>query len=1496
MTGINKNYDVFLSHNKSDKYFVEEIAKQLEADGLKPFLDEWHLVPGQPMQEGLEQALDASKTCAVFLGANEMGGWENEEMRSALAKRVENKDFSVIPVLLPNVELPNKSKLPKFLKRLVWVEFNSLDDKNALHKLKSGIYGRSPGSSLSSTGEVTVNPYQGLLYFDQEHAAYFEGRGSFIQQLVSNLKENDKESRFLAVIGSSGSGKSSVVRAGLLPELKRGALEQSQDWLVLVMTPTAHPVSELAAQLVATLYPKDSTKSQKALDLQDLFSKDTQGRGLNSEVRQAFMGGSPKQRLLIFVDQFEELFTLCKDEAERVAFLNTLLYAADIATGQCIVVITMRADFYTQASIYPNLADHISEKQLTLTPMTEEEVREAIVLPAQKVGLSFEDGLVDQIISDFMGEPGALPLLQHTLYELWYKQEKATLTHTAYQEIGGVKGAIAKRAEEEYLALSHEQQQVAKRVLLRLVQPGEGSEDTRRRASLSELYTEQQNKEAVDTVIKRLTDTRLVTSNIDETNNTEQLDVAHEALIRGWPTLRKWIDEDRESLKLHRRLGEQVQEWLLNDKDDAYLYRSGLLTTAQEWAEQNPNELSQTEQAFIEASSTLEIQQELKELEDAKKLADEAEARRQAEEELRLEAEQRSIDQQKSTRKFRWLSGILALVGVLALGAAGLFFSAQIEAQKQTEIAEHERDKSEQISRESTARLYAGQVNFIDSQNIRLLQAVEAVNATKSDAKVIPAAYDRLRGLLENQPKTFSTLAIKNGVVSVVFGPDKKTILALTSTGDILGWNKNNPTDEPKMLGQNFKNNTQLFFSPDGSFFVAINLDNIVQLWRIDKNNLGDSQSIKLKGHEGNMWRSPGVTAAAFNFNGTKLATGGFDSKIHIWNLTTIDWESGLQSGDSIMLDPISMSKHRNMFRYNRNGIKNLIFSPNGNMLVSEIAQGIPKGFLHLWYLDAEVTNAIELTTTREDSTNSFFSFDSKKFVVIGGGQLKIWNIPETQSDITLIEPTLVRSAANGTVVKETQEVIIAYNGNLEKFGSFDLASEPIQFSMTNNMGSILKVSPNNKYLVVSDTEANLMVWDIENLFELEPIILVGHESDIKDSSFNYQESVLVSIDDSVARFWNLTEVIEEPEIIGSEIFGSIFYNKNGALVEAIDKSKSLGDHVITINDEIPIDQEEVIESLVKCPAYYIEPTFNLSSKLHHSRDSDSKLVACISNYNSINLWNLDGEKEIPVELTIDSSMILTSISLNGNYLAAGAFSNSRSHEKLSIFIWDLQNFNLQSKSILNDYHNPRLRDLVIHPENFYVAFAVGESWDKNEGLLQLWNFSAENNSPIALDHHQSTNVIAFSPDGKIVASGGDGFVRITNLNTPNIEPIQLIGHTGVITALAISNDNNYVAVGSEDNNIMIWNLDNYTDDPLVLRGHESEVITLAFDGIDNTIVSGSNDGTIRTWRFDIQDLIDIACNFAGRNMSIDEWNRYMISDKYHKTCTKFPNGAGIEE
>jgi WD40 repeat protein/energy-coupling factor transporter ATP-binding protein EcfA2 len=589
-------YDVFLSHNSQDKPAVERLARRLtDETGLRPFLDKWHLVPGEPWQEALEEALDQSRTCAVFLGPAGLGTWENEEMRAALDIRASTPDFRVIPVLLPGARLPERGRLPRFLARHTWVDFRpGLDDADAFHRLVCGIQGVAPGPEGATEAEA-VCPFRGLQVFDEEHACFFFGREALTQHLVEQLRED----RFLAVIGPSGSGKSSLVRAGLVPQVRAGTLPASNRWPIVLFKPGPHPLQTLAAQLLPHLDGGADPLAARG-SLLDALAKDE--RGLHGTVQVALASAPDSLRLLLVVDQFEELFTLCHDESARAKFIANLLYASAIAGGQTVAVVTMRADFFGKCAAYPDLAARLAERDVLVGPMSEEELRRAIESPAEAVGLHYEKGLVDTILSDLGNEPGTLPLLQHTLLELWERRRGGWLTTDAYRQIGGVQGALAQRADQVYARLTPVQQEAARRVMLRLTQPGEGTEDTRRRVRKSELLPTGEQAEQTEAVIQALADARLVTTTRDMATSEEQVDVSHEALIRGWSRLREWIDEDRAGLRTHRRLTEVAIEWERNHRDESYLYRGARLAEAEEWAEAHADDPNPLEREFLEAS------------------------------------------------------------------------------------------------------------------------------------------------------------------------------------------------------------------------------------------------------------------------------------------------------------------------------------------------------------------------------------------------------------------------------------------------------------------------------------------------------------------------------------------------------------------------------------------------------------------------------------------------------------------------------------------------------------------------------------------------------------------------------------------------------------------------------------------------------------------------------------------------------------------------------
>ena len=316
----------------------------------------------------------------------------------------------------------------------------------------------------------------------------------------------------------------------------------------------------------------------------------------------ALAAAAPPARVVVVVDQLEEAFTLARDEMERERFLANLVYAASVPDGQAIVVTTMRADFYPRLAAYPEMAQLTAAHQALVAPLDEEGLRQAIEEPARRVGLVLEEGLVDTILEDVEHQSGALPLLEHALLELWRRRRGTMLTLEAYRETGGVGGALARRADV-FSSFTPEQQEVARRTFLRLTQPGEGTEDTRRRARLDELASSPADSEMVDGVVHALVDARMLTTGGGA--GEQWVDVSHEALIRGWPKLRRWLDDDRTGLRVHRRLTEATEEWERLDRDAGTLYRGARLAEAVEWRRRNEDALNPLERDFLDASAAL---------------------------------------------------------------------------------------------------------------------------------------------------------------------------------------------------------------------------------------------------------------------------------------------------------------------------------------------------------------------------------------------------------------------------------------------------------------------------------------------------------------------------------------------------------------------------------------------------------------------------------------------------------------------------------------------------------------------------------------------------------------------------------------------------------------------------------------------------------------------------------------------------------------------------
>jgi type II secretory pathway predicted ATPase ExeA len=433
------SYDVFLSYNSADHRVVEDVARKLRDKGLEPFLDRWYLAPGKRWRSKLEETLSSCKAVAIFVGPGEMGSWQQREIDVALDLQSRSPNLPVIPVLLPGCEPPLG-----FLRQLTWVDLRTqiLDDGIAI--LAKAAHGDASGPDLQERLDAvraSICPYRGLLHFREEDAPFFFGRETAVDKLMNAVQGQS----LVAVVGASGSGKSSVVRAGLVPRLRS---DRGTAWETVILVPTDQPLKALARAFVPLLEPtKDEVdRLAEAGKLAEHLQSAT--ISLDDIVERILDRQSGTNRVLLVVDQFEELYTLTSDEEARRRFLDELLTASAGAGSKVNIVLTLRGDFVGKALTYRPLSDRLQDAQINLGPMTREELERVIRKPAEKIRVEFEPGLLKRILNDVGGEPGNLPLLEFVLRELWDKRRGSVLLNDAYDAIGGPQGAVATKADE----------------------------------------------------------------------------------------------------------------------------------------------------------------------------------------------------------------------------------------------------------------------------------------------------------------------------------------------------------------------------------------------------------------------------------------------------------------------------------------------------------------------------------------------------------------------------------------------------------------------------------------------------------------------------------------------------------------------------------------------------------------------------------------------------------------------------------------------------------------------------------------------------------------------------------------------------------------------------------------------------------------------------------------------------------------------------------------
>lgn len=740
-------------------------------------------------------------------------------------------------------------------------------------------------SDLAQPGTIVSlpepeNPYKGLHAFQTTDARDFFGRDELTQKLIDVMRAQDPHHRFLAIVGPSGSGKSSLVKAGLIPALWKGKLPGSEKWFVVDMIPGTHPLDKLETTLIRVA-------ANQAENLHEQLQRDN--RGL-LRVADIILPGDDSELVLV-VDQFEEVFTLVDDEEARQKFLDLLRTAVSDVRSRVRVIITLRADYYDRPLHYAEFGDMLRLRMETVLPLTAKGLERAIRGPAERAGVIFEQGVVEQIVSDINYQAGALPLLQYALTELFDRREGRLITQKSYQQIGGAVGALANRASEIYNSLTTEGQELTRQMFLRLVTLGEGAEDTRRRASQVELLSLTDNADLMDEIIDQFAAYRLFSLDHDPETRLPTVEVAHEAILREWDTLRQWLNESREDIRHERALARSAEDWQAHHREPSYLLHGSRLEQVEKWLETTGLILTPLERNFIAYSVEQRAQEQ------------QAELTRQARE---------AALERRSRNFLRGLVGIFALAALIATGLTLFAFAQRSQAQTARAAAQRSAGEFRSIALIFGARaaLENGQPDtalalaheainmpsppvqahstFLDvasstwirqrfiGHTTRIWDAIyhpdgQRIITTSWDGRAI--IWDRVTG------QELQSLATDGRVLYAAVHPVNHHLIALGGVNATLRlWDT--ASDEVTELVQGTGNHNTPLFSADGSRLITSIGAGAIGIWDMETQALQHT----FQAHAADV---PFIPSMRFNSDESLLVTTAVDGYVRIWDAET---------------------------------------------------------------------------------------------------------------------------------------------------------------------------------------------------------------------------------------------------------------------------------------------------------------------------------------------------------------------------------------------------------------------------------------------------------------------------------------------------------------------------------------------------------------------------------------------------------------------------------
>lgn len=1219
------------------------------------------------------------------------------------------------------------------------------------------------------------SPYVGLAAFEEEDADRFFGREHWVNDFVGRLQAT----RFLLIGGASGCGKSSLVRAGLIPALRSGALPGSEHWLYGSLKPGRDPLEQLALAVA---------RLARSPDAGDYLRKHSSETDALAKIIESILSERRDQRAVLFVDQFEEIFTQVAHENERVAFLNLLTHAALADNGRALFLFALRSDFVSNCAAYPQLNTLLNRQFVQVTAMEPDELVSAIARPALQVGLQMDPDLIAQIIHDMRGQPGALPLMQFALKDLFDAQKERgyviALTRGDYLARGGIQKALERHADAEFAKLAPEEQRLARTIFSGVVEIGRGTQDTRRTALFQELVPAGVAAAETQQVVVKLANARLLTT--DERGKQDTVTLAHEALIDAWPWLRRLVNENRDAIALQNEIAQDAQEWEQHQRDPSYLYTGARLATAREGLAANKLTLSGPARTFVEQSIRVQ---------DAARL-----------------------------RRQRITSGVIGGLAVAVLVFALLAFVAYAAQQRAVDSENRARDSAssaraaaQTAEAESTRALEqekiarAAQETALAERNIARSRELAAVAGAVLDkdpelallialeanrVNLTLQSFDVLQKALLNSflTRTFRGHAL--GVNSAQFSSDGKRMVTASSDGTARVWDVATGQTLAELRGHGVTLTVEASspevlddvniarFSPDGQRIVTASNDRTARIW----DAATGAELAVLRG------QTDSVAQAEFSADGTRVVTRDESQSVRVWDASSGTQIALIEAKDSV----------------GRQALMTAHFSPDGKNILT----AGPDRVAQIW--DAATGKALVEMRGHEGFVNSArYSPDGTRVVTASqDSTARVWDAVTGQLLATLAGHSGrvldARFSLDGERIvtvgeDETARLWLAQDGR--NIGRFVGHTGPLHTA---------EFSPDGQWLLTSsEQDGTARVWDV---LSGNPIaILRGHTPFVLDAVFAPDgKSVLTAGSERTARLWT----IAPPEGI------SIFYGRRKPLegVLSPDGRYLLLNDISSVARIWDLGQQRFLVTTENIANGETDTTlFAPDSKSFITATTD-RTALIVETASGKVLQTLRGHA---------AQIARVGFAPNGKLVFASAIDNT-------VRIWDTAT-GAPVAQLRGHVAKGTINAAEFSPdgERFLTASNDGTTrvWDARSGK-ELLVLSGETSRPL---HAR------FSPDGKSIVTGGeDGIVRVWDA-VNGTERFRLEGHEGGITEVRFSPEGQRIVSVGRDLAPRLWDA---TNGKLIgrLSGHEDFINAIAFSSDGKWIVSASSDETAHIW------------------------------------------------